>query len=53
MTNYNAVLGRNTEDAPKNIGPYSQTVAYSHYNNFSAQLPIDPKTGELVVGGVK
>ncbi|SEL27247.1 reactive intermediate/imine deaminase [Carnobacterium iners] len=53
MTNYNAVLGRNTEDAPKNIGPYSQSVAYSHYNNFSAQLPIDPKTGELVVGGVK
>ncbi|MEF9953616.1 MAG: Rid family hydrolase, partial [Clostridium sp.] len=29
------------------------TVAFSHYNNFSAQLPIDPKTGELVAGGVK
>ena len=53
MTNYNAVLPRNAENAPKNIGPYSQTVAYSHYNNFSAQLPIDPKTGELVSGGVK
>ncbi|MEG0496542.1 MAG: RidA family protein [Carnobacterium sp.] len=53
MTDYNAVLGRNTENAPKNIGPYSQTVAYSHYNNLSAQLPIDPTSGKLVAGGVK
>ncbi len=53
MSGYNAVLGRNTEKAPKSIGPYSQTVAFSHYNNFSAQLPIDPKSGELVVGGVR
>ncbi|MEI7885179.1 MAG: RidA family protein [Clostridia bacterium] len=53
MSNYNAVLARNTENAPKAIGPYSQTVAFSHYNNFSAQLPIDPKSGKLVAGGVK
>ncbi|TDR77844.1 Rid family detoxifying hydrolase [Paludibacterium purpuratum] len=53
MTGFNAVLPRNTENAPKNIGPYSQTVAFSHYNNLSAQLPIDPKTGALVAGGVK
>ena len=53
MSDYNAVSARNTENAPKNIGPYSQTVAYSHYNNLSAQLPIDPKTNELVAGGVK
>ncbi len=53
MSAYNAVLARNTENAPKNIGPYSQTVAYSHYNNLSAQLPIDVKTGKLVVGGVR
>lgn len=52
MSNYNAVLARNTENAPKNIGPYSQTVAFSHYNNLSAQLPIDPKSGQLVTGGV-
>lgn len=49
----NAVLARNTADAPKSIGPYSQTVAFSHYNNLSAQLPLDPKTGELVAGGAK
>ena len=53
MSGYNAVLARNTENAPKNIGPYSQTVAFSHYNNLSAQLPIDPKSGRLVIGGVK
>lgn len=53
MSAYNAVLARNTENAPKNIGPYSQTVAFSHYNNLSAQLPIDPNSGKLVTGGIK
>ena len=52
MSGNNAVLARNTENAPK-IGPCSQTVAFSHYNNLAAQLPIDPKTGQLVSGGVK
>lgn len=51
MAGNNAVLARNTENAPK-IGPCSQSVAFSHYNNFSAQLPIDPKTGKLVDGGI-
>ena len=53
MSGYNAVLARNTEHAPKNIGPYSHTVAFSHYNNLSAQLPLDPKSGKLVAGGIK
>lgn len=52
MTNNNAVLARNTENAPI-ADLYAQTVAFSHYNNFSAQLPIDPKTNKLVEGGVK
>lgn len=52
MGGFNAVLGRNTENAPQ-FDSSSQTVAFSHYNNFSAQLPIDPKTGKLVEGGVK
>lgn len=48
----NAVLARNTERAP--IDPFcSQSVAFSHYNNLSAQLPIDPASGKLVTGGVK
>ncbi|MFO8069203.1 MAG: RidA family protein [Alkalibacterium sp.] len=53
MSDYNAVSAKNTKNAPENIGPYSQAVAYSHYNNLSAQLPIDPKSGKLVAGGAK
>ncbi len=52
MSDFNAVLARNTEDAPK-CSHCAQTVAFSHYNNLSAQLPIDPKTGKLVAGGVQ
>jgi reactive intermediate/imine deaminase len=46
-------ISRNTENAPESIGPYTQTVAFSHYNNISAQLPIDPKSGKIVTGGIK
>ena len=53
MSGYNAVSAKNTTNAPKGMGPYSQTVAFSHYNNLSAQLPVDPKSGEMVAGGVK
>ena len=51
-TKVNSVSARNSENAPKSIGPYSQSVAFSHYNNLSAQLPIDAKTGQLVAGGI-
>ncbi|GAA0457679.1 hypothetical protein GCM10009412_33230 [Aeromonas salmonicida subsp. achromogenes] len=44
---------RNTTHAPQDLGPYTQTVAFSHYNNISAQLPVDPKTGKMVSGDVK
>jgi len=53
MSNYNAVAPSNTDNAPKAMGLHSQSVAYSHYNNLSAQLPIDPKSDKLVAGGVK
>lgn len=52
MNEYNAVAPKNTDNAPK-FDQSSQSVAFSHYNNLSAQLPIDPKTGELVAGGIK
>lgn len=45
-------VAKNTDNAPK-TSVSTQTVAFSHYNNISAQLPIDPKTGSLVTGGVK
>ena len=42
----------NTDGAPKS--PLStQTVAFSHYNNLSAQLPIDPASAQIVAGGVR
>ncbi|MFJ7973209.1 RidA family protein [Psychrobacillus sp. NPDC096389] len=53
MSNYNAVTAKNTENAPTGNGLYSQSVAFSHYNNLSAQLPIEPQTGKLVAGGIK
>ncbi len=45
------IEANNTENAPK--APYSHTVAFSHYNHVSGQLPLDPKTNELVAGDVK
>lgn len=45
-------VSRNTENAPVN-GFSTQTVAFSHYNNISAQLPVNPATGDIVVGDVK
>lgn len=37
-----------TADAPKAIGPYSQAVAAGKVVYLSGQIPIDPKTGELM-----
>jgi len=53
MSAYNVLLARNTETAPRGIGPYSQSVAFSHYNHISAQLPIAPGSGNIVAGGVR
>ena len=45
-------VSRNTENAP--VSEFStQSVAFSHYNNISAQLPVDARTGEVIPGGVK
>ena len=52
MSDYNAVAPTNTDQAPK-FDESSQSAAFSHYSNLSAQLPIDPSTGQLVEGGVK
>lgn len=50
MSDPNVVVARNTDQAPVS-DLYSQTVAFSHYNNLSAQLPIDPATDAIVAGG--
>ncbi|MGF1907583.1 Rid family hydrolase, partial [Aliivibrio salmonicida] len=40
-------MARNTDNAPKNALS-TQTVAFSHYNNITAQLPVNPKTGLII-----
>jgi 2-iminobutanoate/2-iminopropanoate deaminase len=42
-----------TDRAPKPIGPYSQAVIAGNFVFLAGQIPIDPKTGELVDGGMK
>jgi len=41
-----------TEGAPAAIGPYSQAVRAGGFIFASGQIPLDPKTGEFVAGGV-
>jgi 2-iminobutanoate/2-iminopropanoate deaminase len=41
-----------TERAPAAIGPYSQAVRAGGFVFASGQIPLDPKTGEFVSGGV-
>ena len=42
-----------TEMAPKAIGPYSQAVQAGNFLFLSGQIPLDPKTGELVKGDIR
>ncbi|MEM4884324.1 MAG: Rid family hydrolase, partial [Saccharolobus sp.] len=37
-----------TENAPKPIGPYSQAVKVGDTLYVSGQLPVDPKTNEII-----
>ena len=41
-----------TEHAPAAIGPYSQAIKAGGFVFASGQIPIDPKTGEFVAGGI-
>ena len=41
-----------TDEAPKAIGPYSQAVRVGGLVFLSGQIPLDPKTGELIAGDV-
>jgi 2-iminobutanoate/2-iminopropanoate deaminase len=41
-----------TEMAPTAIGPYSQAIQAGNLLFLSGQIPIDPKTGELVKGDI-
>jgi 2-iminobutanoate/2-iminopropanoate deaminase len=41
-----------TDRGPKPIGPYSQAVKANGFLYVSGQLGLDPKTGEMVEGGI-
>jgi 2-iminobutanoate/2-iminopropanoate deaminase len=41
-----------TGDAPGAIGPYSQAVKAAGFVYCSGQIPLDPRTGEFVAGGI-
>jgi 2-iminobutanoate/2-iminopropanoate deaminase len=42
-----------TDGAPKAIGPYSQAVIEGNLLFASGQIPLDPKSGELVSGSIE
>jgi 2-iminobutanoate/2-iminopropanoate deaminase len=41
-----------TENAPKAIGPYQQAIKANGFIYTAGQIPIDPKTGNFVEGGI-
>jgi len=49
MTELRAI---HTDDAPAAIGPYAQAVAVDGWLYASGQIPLDPRTMELVTGSV-
>ncbi|MBI4368857.1 MAG: RidA family protein [Elusimicrobia bacterium] len=42
-----------TLGSPKAIGPYSQAVKLGDFIFISGQIPIDPRTGQLVAGDIR
>lgn len=42
-----------TSKAPEAIGPYSQAVVYNNIVYCSGQIALDPKTMEIVDGGIE
>jgi len=45
-------LAVQTDKAPKAIGPYAQAIKANGFIYTAGQIPIDPKTGNLVEGGI-
>ena len=42
-----------TDGAPKAIGPYEQAIRVNGFVFTAGQIALDPKTGNLVQGGIK
>lgn len=45
-------IALHSDQAPAAIGPYSQAVRAGQTVYFSGQIPLDPASGELVVGDI-
>jgi len=41
-----------TDNAPKAIGPYAQAIKVGNFVYTAGQIPVDPKTGNFVEGGI-
>jgi 2-iminobutanoate/2-iminopropanoate deaminase len=53
MGKKSSLKGVSTPAAPAAIGPYSQGIVAGNLVFISGQLPIDPKTGDFVKGGIE
>jgi 2-iminobutanoate/2-iminopropanoate deaminase len=42
-----------TDQAPHAIGPYSQAIVHGNLVFTAGQIPLDPKTGELISGDIR
>jgi 2-iminobutanoate/2-iminopropanoate deaminase len=42
-----------TDKAPKAIGPYAQAIRANGLIYTAGQIPLDPRTGKIVEGGIK
>ena len=42
-----------TDNAPRALGPYSQAIRAGQFLFVSGQVPIDPRTGDLVEGSIE
>jgi 2-iminobutanoate/2-iminopropanoate deaminase len=45
------IEAHHTDEAPAAIGPYAQAVSVGGFLFTSGQIPLDPKSGEMVSGG--
>ena len=43
----------NTNEAPEAIGPYSQAIRVGDFLYISGQIPLDPKTMEMITGNIE
>jgi 2-iminobutanoate/2-iminopropanoate deaminase len=41
-----------TDSAPKALGPYAQAIVANGMVYCAGQIPLDPKTGDVVAGGI-